>query len=76
MRPFLSRMVANVLRGMIEVTCEFHFLVANGSDFGDSAREIGLHEVANGVELDANFFDLVSGGESGGWERGEYSCCD
>src|ERR1700745_2954123 len=44
---------------MAEVTGEFDFLVAGGRDFGDGARKVGLHGVANGVELKTDALDLV-----------------
>jgi len=31
---------------------------------GDGALEVALHEVADGVELHADFFDLMRGGEA------------
>ena len=53
----------HLFRRMIEVAGEFHFLVADRSNFGDGAREVRLHGIANGVKLDADFSDLMGFGE-------------
>ena len=45
---------ADVFRRMIEVSGEFDFFVTSGRDFGDGAREVGFHGVADGVELKAD----------------------
>jgi hypothetical protein len=46
---------------MVEVAGEFDFLVANLRNLGEGALEIGLHGIANGVELYAYSFDFVFG---------------
>src|ERR1700751_5078610 len=50
---------ANLARRMIKVARELHLLVPNRRDLRDRAREVGLHGVTHGVELHADFFDLV-----------------
>ncbi len=44
---------------MVEVAGEFNFLVANLRNLGESALEIGLHGIANGVELHADSLNFV-----------------
>src|SRR2546423_3963897 len=44
---------------MIEVPGEFYFLVTDGGDFGESALEIRLHQVAHAVELNAELIDFM-----------------
>src|ERR1700676_1861653 len=57
---------ANVFRREIEVASEFDFFVTGGGDFRERAGRIGLHELANRVQLDADAADLVSGTPEGG----------
>src|SRR5208337_4559182 len=59
---------ANVLRRMIEEARELDLFVADGGDLGDGALEVALHEFADGVELHADFFDLMRGGEASAGE--------
>src|SRR5438477_5405198 len=71
---------------MIEVSGEFDFLVAGGGDFGDGAREVSLHGVADGVELEADAVNCMrdrrAAGQMGGvrgpgWLGGGCErCCD
>ena len=68
---------ADILRRMIEVAGEFHFLVAGGGYFREGAFEVGFHGVANGVELDADTVDFVRGVCGPGWPGGGCKrCCD
>jgi len=55
---------ANVFGGMVEIAREFDFFVADGSDLGDGAFEIGFHCASHGVKLNADGFQL-SGKRSG-----------
>src|ERR1700680_2559588 len=52
----------DLLRRTAEISCEFNFLVTDGSDFCDGGVEVGLHLVAHGIELQADLFELVLGG--------------
>ena len=50
---------ANLFRRAIEISGEFDFLVADGGNLGQSALEIGLHLIAHGIKLHAEFFYFV-----------------
>jgi peptidoglycan-associated lipoprotein len=55
--------------GSSVISGEFDLLVSDLRDPGEGAGHIGLHEVANTVELEANAVDLSLGSED--WSRGE-----
>src|SRR6266851_281850 len=52
---------SDLLRRAAEVAGEFDFLVADGSDLGDGAVEVGLHLVAHGIKLQADLFHSMLG---------------
>src|SRR5271157_3948506 len=49
---------------MVEEARELDLFVADGGDFGYGPLEVALHEVADGIKLHANFFNLMRGGEA------------
>src|SRR5208283_5031654 len=61
---------------MVEEARELDLFVADGGDFGDGALEVALHEVADGVELHADFFDLMRGGEALAGKGSQDSSCN
>ena len=58
---------AHILRLMIKQAGKLDFAIADSRDFGQSPFEVFLHEIANGIQLDADLVELavVVGGPTG-----------
>src|SRR5271157_1725315 len=61
---------------MVEEARELDLFVADGGDFGYGPLEVALHEVADGIKLHGNFFNLMRGGEALGGKGSQNSSGD
>jgi hypothetical protein len=59
LKPILVENGANILRGMVEVSRKFDFLISNLGDLRDGAFKIGFHGVSDGIQLNSYPFDSV-----------------